>query len=182
MVFENLSVFQNILFLMACIGIILLAAYLICLASGIRQSKKNLGVDDIDSPLENLEEPAKFVFNAFALKGSIYFWAIASSIAFLVSVFTYEWLGVVIGVVVAALVVIILAYLSRETPNFAGELAIVSEEIGQDSAGKVILLTDGSELSATTASGKTIKKNKKVVVVEHTNLGVIVKKYKRHNK
>lgn len=182
MVFENLSVFQNILFLMACIGIILLTAYLICLASGIRQSKKNLGVDDIDSPLENLEEPAKFVFNAFALKGSIYFLAIASSIAFLVSVFTYEWLGVIIGVVVSAIVVIVLALVSKETPNAKGELAIVSEEISEDNAGRVILLSDGAELVATSQSGKVLKKNKKVVVVEHTNSGVIVKKYKRHNK
>lgn len=183
MVFENLSVFQNILFLLACGGVIVLICYLISLHQKTKHKSKNLGVDDIDSPLENFEEPAKFVFNAFALKGSIFFIAVCFSVAFMLSVFMVEWGALLIGAGIGLIVVIAMAFVDRDNLSFAGELAVVSEEIPENNQGfgSVILMSDGALIKAST-TGKALKKGKKVLVVEHSLGAVVVKKFKRHNK
>ena len=83
MVFENLSVFQNVLFWFACAGLIVLVAYLICFYAGFANAKRGLS-DDIDNPHENFQT-RPFIANAFSLKGSIVFLAIFSALGFLLS-------------------------------------------------------------------------------------------------
>lgn len=182
MIFGNLSVFQNILFLIACLSMIVLVAYLICHYSGYASTKKGLS-DDFDNPDEDFEDAGKFVVNAFTLKGSIFFVAVGSSFGFLFSLFFAVWLALVLGAALGAGACIAIAFIDREPRITAGTVAIVSENIPENAtgSGKVIALCDGVEFAAIT-NGKAIKKGKRVVVSEHLGNQVLVKKCKRLTK
>lgn len=178
MIFESLSVFQNVLFWFACAGIIVLIAYLICFYAGFLNAKRGL-CDDIDNPQENFETTT-FVVNAFSLKGSIVWLAIFASLGFFLSLFLQIWLALLIGAVVATGVAIAVAFADREPLATKGEVAIVSEAIPAENQGKgkVIQLADGVELVAI-SNGKAFKKGKRVIVEENKGAFVVVKKYKR---
>lgn len=183
MIFKNLSVFQNVLFLLACIGMILLIVYLICFYAGFVRSKKNVTSDDIDDNTENYKEPSKFIMNALTLKGSIFFLSITSATAFLLSLYLQLWLAISIGVVFAIILVLFMAFLDREPLAVQGELGVVSEKIPEKSGGmgKVMLLSEDIEVDAE-SEGDAIKKGKKVIILENIGNKVLVKKYKKEYK
>ena len=183
MIFENLSVFQNIMFVLSCLGIMLVACFLICHYTGLYIAKKNGITDDFDHLQEEDDEPAKFVVNAFTLKGTIFLFGVGTSAGFLLSLFLVEWLSLVLGFVLGAGAVLLVAYFDKDLFPLPGKVAIVSEDIPEnaETKGKVIVLEDGREFDAITY-GKTLKKGKKVVIVEETEKALIVKKYKRHTK
>ena len=178
MVFENLSVFQNVLFWFACAGLIVLVAYLICFYAGFANAKRGLS-DDIDNPHENFQT-RPFIANAFSLKGSIVFLAIFSALGFLLSLCLPLWLALILGAVVGAGAAIGIAFADRDPLATQGEVAIVSESIPPENAGKgkIIQLADGVELSAI-STGKGFKKGKRVIIAENKGAFVVVKKYKR---
>lgn len=179
MIFENLSVFQNVLFWIAVLSIVVLVAYLICHYCGVLNAQKGI-CDDIDNPNENFDEPAKFVFNALTIKGSIILLTITSSLGFLLCLFLPIWLALSIAGLAANGLVIAVAFADRDPLATGGEVAIVSENIPGENAGmgKVILLGDGVELAACTMN-KPLKKGKKVIIAENLGSHVVVKRYKR---
>lgn len=183
MIFQNLSVFQNIMFVLACLGIMLVVIYLVCHYTGLYIANKHGNTDDFDHLQEEDEEPGKFYINAFTLKGSIILFAITTSVCFLCSLFLNEWIALTIGLVLGAIVTVLFAYFDKDLFPLPGKVAIVSEEIPANSLGKgkVIVLEDGRELDAQT-QGKHLKKGKKVVIVEESGKVLVVKKYKRHTK
>lgn len=178
MIFENLSVVQNVLFWFACAGLIVLVAYLICFYAGFWGTKRGLS-DDIDNPHENFQT-RPFVANAFSLKGSIVFVAIFASLGFLLSLCLALWLALLLGAVVATGATIGIAFADREPLATQGEIAIVSEAIPAENEGKgkIIQLADGVELAAI-STGKGFKKGKRVIIAENKGAFVVVKKYKR---
>lgn len=180
MIFGNLSIFQNILFLIACMGILLMLVYIICILAGAINKKNSTTSDDIDNSEEDFKETRKFIYNSFTIKGSILFLAITASIGFFLSLFINIWLALVIGAVVAVLGTLAVGYLDREELAQDGEIAIVSETIqpNQANTGKVIVLSDGAQLDAKTNSGKELKKGKKVIITEKQDKFVLVKKFK----
>lgn len=179
MIFQNLSTFQNILFIIACLGIVLVICYLILYYCGIIKLNKNATSDDIDDELESYKNPTKFIFNAFSLKGSIFFIAITSSVGFFLSIFLNIWLSLVIGIVLAVVFCLIIAYVDREPLGKYGEAGLVSVEIPPKSTGygKVILQDEGIEIDAST-EGKLIKKGKKVIILKNNGNSVVVRKHK----
>lgn len=183
MIFQTLSVFQNIMFVLSCLGIMLVACFLICHYTGLYITKKNGITDDFDHLQEEDEEPAKFVVNAFTLKGTVFLFGVGTSASFLLSLFLVEWLSLLLGFIIGIGAVFMVAYFDKDLFPLPGKVAIVSEEIPENASsfGKVIVLEDGRELNAIT-HGKTLKKGKKVVIVEETENALVVKKYKRHNK
>ena len=178
MIFESLSVFQNILFWFACAGMIVLVSYLICFYAGFANAKRGLS-DDIDSPHENFQT-RPFIANAFSLKGSIVFLAIFASLGFLLSLCLPLWLALILGAVVAIGAAIGVAFADRDPLATTGEVAIVSESIPAENGGKgkIIQLADGVELAAI-STGKGFKKGKRVIIAENKGAFVVVKKYKR---
>lgn len=183
MFFNNLTVFQNVLFLLACLGMILLVVYLICYYTGFVRSKKVITSDDIDDSTENYKETSKFLMNALTIKGSIFCLAISSSMAFLLSFYLTMWLAITIGVVVAVALVIFMAFLDREPIANQEETAVVSEKIPakNEGSGKVVMLNDNVEIDAESVSGP-IKNGKKVIIVENLGNKVLVRKYKKEYK
>lgn len=184
MIFSNLSTMQNILFLLACLGVILLVVYIICVITGFVRSKKSVTSDDIDDAAENYNEPTKFIYNAFTIKGSILWLAVTFSLGFFLSLFINPWIALLIGFVVAVGLVLLMAFLDREPLAINGEIAIVTETIpssDEKKSGKIIVMSDSAELNAF-SNGKEIKKGKKVLIVKNLeNNTVIVKKFKRHS-
>lgn len=182
MIFGNLTVFQNILFIIACMSILLLLVYIVCVLAGGLNKKTNTTSDDIDNSEEDFKEPRKFIYNSFTIKGSIFFLAITCSVGFLLSLFIAIWLALVIGAVLATAGTLAVAFLDREPLAKNGEIAIVSETIpaNLEGLGKVIVVRDGAELNAKTNSGKEFKKGKKVIIAEKQENFVIVKRNKRH--
>lgn len=183
MIFESLSVFQNVMFVLACLGIMLVASFLICHYTGLYIAKKNGNTDDFDHMQEEDEEPAKFVVNAFTLKGTVFLFGTTCAVAFLCSLLMNEWIALALGFLIGIGVVFLVAYFDKDLFPLPGKVAIVSEEIPENltGTGKVIVLEDGRELDAET-QGKHLKKGKKVVIVEETGKTLLVKKYKRHTK
>ena len=183
MIFQNLSVFQNIMFVLACLGVMLVIVYLACHYTGLYIANKHGNTDDFDHMQEEDEEPAKFYVNAFTLKGSIILFAITTAVCFLCSLLVNDWIALAIGLVVGAGITVLFAYFDKDLFSLPGKVAIVSEEIPEHNSGtgKVIVLEDGRELDATT-QGKHLKKGKKVVIVEESDKVLVVKKYKRHTK
>lgn len=180
MIFQNLSLFQNILFIISCMGILLLIVYIVCILSGAVNKKNNTTSDDIDNSEEDFKEPRKFIYNSLTIKGSIFFVAITCSVGFLLSLFINIWIALAIGAVLALAGTLLVGFFDREPLAKNGEIAIVSETIPpkQEGAGKIIILNDGAELNAKTNSGKELKKGKKVVITEKQNNIVFVKRHK----
>ena len=183
MIFENLSIFQNVMFILSCLGMLLLASFLICHYTGLYIAKRNGMTDDFDHMQEEDEEPAKFVVNAFTLKGTVFLFFSTCVVAFLCSLIMNEWIALALGFLVGVGVVLLVAYFDKDLFPLPGKVAIVSEEIPENCAGtgKVIVLDDARELDAKT-HGKMLKKGKRVVIVEENNKVLLVKKYKRHSK
>lgn len=181
MIFPGLTVFQNILFVMACLGIILIIAYAILVFVGHHKRKKIVNTDDIDDNTEEFESVG-FLFNAFTIRGSLFCFTFACACTFMLSVFWPLWLAILVGVLIGAIVAIIIAFIERKPLGEIGELGIVSVKIPaqKEGMGKVILLEDNSEIDAETL-GKAIKKGKKVIIIENLVNKVLVKKYKKGN-
>ena len=180
MIFPGLTVFQNVLFVMCCLGIVLIIAYIILATTGYHKHKKIINTDDIDDNTENFQSVGGFLFNAFSLRGSIFWFTIASAVAFMLSMYLLLWLSIVIGVLVGAVVAIVIALLDRTPLGEVGELGIVSVKIPAEKQGfgKVILVEDNSELDAET-DGKAIKKGKKVIIIKNEVNKVLVKKFRK---
>ena len=176
MIFSNLSILQNILFIIACLSVLILLIYFVL--SFLNYKNKNREItDDIDSSAEVYESFWGFLFNAFKIKGSVFFVAFASCIAFVISIYLPVWAGVLIGIIVGFCLTLLIAFLTREPLGEVGELAIVSVDIPEKNqgSGKVILLDDNMEVDAESL-GKPIKKGKKVIVKEHQANKVFVEK------
>ncbi|MDD4815993.1 MAG: NfeD family protein [Clostridia bacterium] len=182
MIFQNLTLFQNILFVMGCLGIVLIIAYAIFALSGFHKHKKIVNTDDIDDNQENFESVNGFLFNAFTIRGSIFCFTIATSVAFMLSIYLPIWLSIFVGLFLGAIVAIIVAFFDRTPLGQIGELGVVSVKIPAkaEGFGKVILIEDNSEIDAE-AVDKAIKKGKKVIIVERQGNRVLVKKFKKVN-
>lgn len=184
MIFENLSLFQNILFLVACLSAAMVIIFLILSYSGLHNSKLSGESDDFDHSQEERDDPKKFVANALTLKGSIFLIAITSSVGFFLSLFMAVWLGLLIGFILGLVAALSMAFFDREKVLNNGKVGLISEEVPENLSGmgKVILLEEGgAELDAVTY-GKTLKKGKKVMISEEKDTFVVVKKFKRQNK
>ena len=154
-------------------------SYLILLYSGYIRVRNRISSDDFDDITDDYK-PASFIFNTFKIKGTIFFFAIATTACFLLSLFASLAVSITISVVVAFALVLLMAYFEREPLADKGDLGIVTETIPEKSRalGKVILFESGSEVDAET-SGGAIKKGKKVIILENIGNKVIVEKYKR---
>lgn len=179
MIFTNLTVFQNVLFIIACVSLVLLITYLILLYTGYVKTKNKVISDDIDDITDDFE-PASFVFNTFKIKGTVFALTIGSTCSFLLSLFATIPVAITISVVLAIGIVLILGYLEREPLANKGEIGIVTEAIPEKSQGmgRVLLIETDSEVDAESTDG-AIKKGKKVIIVENIGNKVIVKKFKR---
>ena len=175
MIFSNLTILQNLIFIIACVSVLLLLSYLITTIVDRRKNNSE-HTDDIDSERETYDSFWGFLFNAFKIKGSLLFLTFASCIAFVVGIYIPGWVGVLIGVVVGAGLTTLIAYLEREPLSEIGEIGEVSVSIPAkgEGMGKVILEND-MEVDAESLS-KAIKKGKKVIVKEREATKVYVEK------
>jgi len=182
MLFINLTIFQNIIFIIAILSAIILIVYLILPALDYYKPKEIVNCDDIDSQTEPYENFNGFIKSAFKIKGSLIFLVFASWSCFSFSFFLVDWLAILIGVFIGAGATIVVGLLGRQPVGENGDLAIVSIKIPEKhkGVGKVILLESNSEVDAE-STGKAIKKGKKVVVIQNLISKVIVKKLK-HSK
>ncbi|MDD2445831.1 MAG: NfeD family protein [Clostridia bacterium] len=182
MIFASLTIFQNIIFIIATLSIVILIVYIILPLLDIKQ-KEVVSSDDIDSETEPYENIYGFVKNAFKIKGSIFFLVFASCLCFLFSFFIDNWISIILGLIFGCAAAIIVGLLDRKPIGEIGDFAIASSKIPEKDCGmgKVILLENNSEVNAESV-GKAIKKGKKVIVVERFSNKVIVKKLKRKNK
>lgn len=180
MIFESLTVFQNIIFIVAILSAIILIVYLILPALDFYKQREVVSSDDIDSQTEPYENINGFILSAFKIKGSLFFLVFASWFCLLFSFFLADWISVLIGIFIGICATIVAGFLGRRPVGENGDLAIVSIKIPGKSmgTGKVILLENDSEVDAET-EGHSIKKGKKVVVVQNLITKVIVKKLKR---
>lgn len=179
MIFENLSLFQNIIFIIAILSVILLIVYLILPILDFYKIEEIVNSDDIDRQTEPFEDFNGFILSAFKIKGSLFFLVFASWFCFLFSFFLLNWISILIGVLIGILATIIISFFERKPVAQNGDLAIVSQKIPAKKmgTGKVILLENDSELDAET-EGRSIKKGKKVIVVKNLITKVIVEKQK----
>lgn len=179
MIFNSLTLTQNILFIIACIGLLLILAYLILLFSGYIRAKKKIQSDDIDDTTDDYETTS-FFCNAFGVRGGIFFFGITATITFVLSLFVTLWLAILIASIIATGVVILISLLDRSPIANRGELAIVTQTIPEKNSGfgKVLLIETNCEVDAETKNG-AIKKGKKVVVLENNFNKVLVQKIKK---
>lgn len=182
MIFNNLSTLQNVLFLLACVSLLLLVSYLILLYTGYVRKKNKISSDDFDDVTDDFKT-SSFIFNTFKIKGSIFFFAIAATGSFLLSLFASIAVAISVSVVLAFGLVLLMGYLEREPLAGQGEIGIVTENIPDKNAGfgKVLLVESECEVDAEAKSG-AIKKGKKVIILENIGNKVIVEKYKRSGK
>lgn len=180
MIFENLSLFQNIIFIIAILSTVLLIVYLILPALDYYKSKEIINSDDIDRQTEPFEDINGFILSAFKIKGSLFFLTFASWFCFLFSFFLADWISALIGILIGVCATIIIGLLERKPVGQNGDLAIVSLKIPakKTGMGKVILLESDSEIDAET-EGRSIKKGKNVVVIKNLITKVVVEKQKR---
>ena len=182
MIFNNLSILQNVLFLLSCVSLLLLVSYLILLYTGYVRKKSKISSDDFDDITDDFKTTS-FIFNTFKIKGSIFFFAIAATGSFLLSLFASIAISISVSVILAFGLVLLMGYLEREPLAGCGEIGIVTENIPEKGTGlgKVLLLEAESEVDAE-AKNSAIKKGKKVIILENIGNKVIVEKYKRSGK
>ena len=182
MLFPNLTVFQNVLFLIACVGIFLLITYIILVCSGYIVNHKLITSDDIDNDNENFDVKT-FILNAFTIKGSIFFLAVFTVCGFILSLFLTLWLALVIAGVLGIATALLSQFFEREHLAATNDLGIVNQRVPakNQGTGKVILLKSGAEIIAE-SEGNAIKKGRLVIICEKNGNKNIVKKYKKGSK
>ncbi|MDD3862554.1 MAG: hypothetical protein PHV79_01690, partial [Clostridia bacterium] len=158
LIFENLTAFQNIMFVISALAFVLLVSYLIILQFKNKQ-KEVIVSDDIDSQTEPFEDAFGFIFSAFKIKGCLFLLFFGSISIFLFSLVLETWLAVLIGLLVGCVSTVIVGFIDRKPVGEIGELATVSVEIPAKGkgTGRVILLEDNSEIEAESI-GRAIKK------------------------
>lgn len=164
MIFPRLPLFHNILFIIALISIFLLVTYLVVNYIDSKQKKREI-TDDIDSMKEEYESFWGFLFNAFKIKGFLFFLSFGTSIAFLVSTFwNVVWAAVLIGVIAGFVLALLIAFLERKPLTSSGEIGCVSVDIPASKSGRgKVILENALEVDAETEGGE-LKKGEKVIV------------------
>lgn len=182
MIFQNLTVFQNILFWLACIGVFLSIVYVVLTLTQYIKPHKQITSDDIDNPNEDYQT-SHFIFNALTIKGSIYLLAIFSTFSFAFSLLLPLWIAIVIGAVLGLGIAIVMKFFDREPLADKNDIAIVSQRIpaNNEGSGKVILQESGAEITAI-STGKAIRKGKKVIIIENKDNIVKVERIKKWKK
>ena len=176
MIFTSLSLSQNILFILSAVSLLILISYLILLYSGYVRTKNKISSDDFDDVTDDFKTTS-FLFNTFKIKGTVFFLSIATTVAFLLSLFTSLVISISVALLVAFGLAVLMGYLERVPLADNGEFGIVTKTIPEKSKGlgKVLLINSDCGHGA-------IKKGKKVIIIENIGNKVFVKKIKRSGK